>query len=298
MKGYVRALLVSAILATPAAAYDDFYAQRLALGKQAFAEGKPAVAAEELRVACFGMLDAPEALLDCVARLALAQDRAGRTADADATMDRFVLLNGRLGLFAQLPLEPGLKQPFRDLVLKRKGVDLSPPAPTATATAAPTRTPVATSTPVATPTATPTPSPTPSPTRASTPKPTPTPAPRPAADREAALLADARKLVAGNKAAEARTLLMPLAVPGASREARKALLEVGILTRDYRLALEQANALAPFADGEDPSMFYAAVALYETGKKSEAKALAERCLPRLQSTPFVDYYAKRMKSGL
>lgn len=292
MKGYVRALLVSAILATPAAAYDDFYAQRLALGKLAFAEGKPAVAAEELRVACFGMLDAPEALLDCVARLVLAQDAAGRTADADATMDRFVVLNGKLGLFAQLTLEPGLKQPFRDLVLKRKGVDLAPPAPKATPTPTPTRTPVATPAPTATPVATPTATATPTPT------PTPTPKPNPAADREAALLDDARKLVAANKAAEARTLLMPLAAQGASREVRKALLEVGILTRDYRLAVEQANALAPFTDGEDPAMFYAAVALYETGKKSEAKALAERSLPRLQSTPFVDYYAKRLKSGM
>lgn len=298
MKGYVRALLVSAILATPAAAYDDFYAQRLALGKQAFADGKPAVAAEELRVACFGMLDVPEALLDCVARLALAQDAAGRTADANATMDRFVVLNGKLGLFAQLTLEPGLKQPFRDLVIKRKGVDLAPPAPKATSTPTPTPTwtPVATATPVATPTATAVP--TAMPTRTPTPTPTPSPTPRPAADREAALLDDARKLVAANKAAEARTLLMPLAKQGASREARKALLEVGILTRDYRLAVEQANALAPFTDGEDPSMFYAAVALYETGKKSEAKALAERSLPRLQSTPFVDYYAKRIKTGM
>jgi hypothetical protein len=170
MKRYVLALLGAASLAMPAAAYDDFYARRLELGKQAFAAGKPADAAEELRVACFGMVDAPAALTECVARLVLAQEGAGRTADANATMDRFLKLEKRFGLFAGTALEPPLKAGFRDLVKKRKGVDLAPPVPTrlngasdcdsdGTATATPMPTPVATPTPTPTPTPSPTASP-------------------------------------------------------------------------------------------------------------------------------------------
>ncbi len=315
MKRYFLALLCAAILAMPAAAYDDFYARRLALGKVAFAEGKAAVAAEEFRVACFGMVDAPEPLTECVARLALAQAGAGRTAEADATMDRFVMIEKRFGFFAKVPLEAPLKASFRDLVKKRKGVDLATPVPTATPTAVPT----ATAVPVATPAPTATPTPTPTPTKAPTaaavmapvpiigpPAPTviaaPTPAAVPAvssqAANEAAALADARKLVAENKAAAAKSLLMPLAGPGSGREVRKALLEAAILTRDFRLAVEQGGSLAPFGEGEDSSMFYTAIALYETGKKSEAKALAERSLPRLKPTAYVDYYAKKIRGDM
>ncbi len=311
MKRYVLALLGAVILATPAAAYDDFYAKRLELGRQAFAAGKPAEAAEELRVACFGMVDAPEALTECVARLTLAQEAAGRKADADATMDRFLKLEKRFGLFAGMTLEPPLKAGFRDLVKKRKGVDLAPPVPTSTPTptATPTAAPTATATPVPTaaPTAVPTVRPTlppligpPAPPAAAVPAVTvapAVPAVTPEAARTAAVLAEARKLVDENQAAAAKSLLLPLATPGSGREVRKALLETAVLTRDYRLAVEQGSALAPFGEGEDSAMFYAAIALFETGKKQEAKALAERSLPRLKRTTYVDYYAKRIRTA-
>ena len=299
MKGYFRALLCAAILAMPAAAYDDFYARRLALGKQAFAEGKATEAAEELRVACFGMLEVPEALTDCTARLALAQSAAGRTAETDATLDRFLMLEARFGLFAKIDLEPKLKANFRDLVKKRKGVDLAMAVPTATPT--PTPTPVAEPAPTPAPTVLPTLVPTVAPPPIEPPPPptaTPTPNVSPREAREAAAVAEARTLVAGNQAVAAKSLLTPLAGPGSGRAVRKALLEAAILAKDYRLAAEQGASLAPFQEGEDAPMFYAAIALFETGKKKEAKALAERALPRLKSTPYVDYYAKRIRSEM
>lgn len=289
MKGYFRALLCAAILAMPAAAYDDFYARRLALGKQAFAEGKATEAAEELRVACFGMLEVPEALTDCTARLALAQSAAGRTAETDATLDRFLMLEARFGLFAKIDLEPKLKANFRDLVKKRKGVDLAMAVPTPT----PTPTPAPTVLPTLVPTVAPPPIEPPA-----TPPATPTPNVSPREAREAAAVAEARTLVAGNQAVAAKSLLTPLAGPGSGRAVRKALLEAAILAKDYRLAAEQGASLAPFQEGEDAPMFYAAIALFETGKKKEAKALAERALPRLKSTPYVDYYAKRIRSEM
>jgi hypothetical protein len=45
-------------------------------------------------------------------------------------------------------------------------------------------------------------------------------------------------------------------------------------------------------------MFYAAVALQETGAGTEARALAERALPRLNRSPFVDFYAKKILGSL
>lgn len=314
MKSYVRLLLCGAILATTAEAYDDFYARRLALGKQAFAEGRAAEAAEELRVACFGMLDVPEALIDCTARLALAQEGAGRTAEASATLDRFLQLEGRFGLFAKSTLEAPLAASFRGLVKKRKGVDLAvapTPSPAPIATTAPTSTPTPTPTP--TPTVAPArvPTPSPAPTSPQTPSPTPSvsvppaapaaSAPKPSngarAAREAAAVAQARKLVAASKAPAARALLLPLATEGAGRELRMQLLEAAILTRDYKLAVEQGNLLAPFREGEEASMFYAAVGLFETGRKREARALADRCVGKLKPSAYLDYYAKQIRGS-
>ena len=284
MKSYLRPLLFVAILATTAEAYDDFYARRLALGKQAFAEGRAGEAAEELRVACFGMLDTPDALIECTARLALAQEGAGRTADAGATIDRFLQLENRFGLFSKSALEPTLQASFRDLVKKRKGVDLA---------AAPTPAPLAT----ATPPATPTPTPSPGPTATPAPAPSPKAARADRASREAAAVADAKKLVAANRAPAAKALLVPLATSEAGRELRKQLLEVAILTKDYRLAAEQGDLLAPFQEGEESSMFYTAVGLFETGRKNEARALADRCVTKLKPSAYLDYYAKAIRGS-
>ena len=86
----------------------------------------------------------------------------------------------------------------------------------------------------------------------------------------------------------------PAAVPQESREARRAQLEAACMVRDWKAVVALARALEPFRDGEEPSMFYAAVGLYETGKKDEARVLMERAKPRIATTPFVNYYATRL----
>jgi hypothetical protein len=63
------------------------------------------------------------------------------------------------------------------------------------------------------------------------------------------------------------------------------------LTRDFLFAVEQGGALAPFGEAKTRRCS-TAIALFETGKRREAEALAERSLPRLKRTPYVDYYAK------
>ncbi|HQR47047.1 MAG TPA: tetratricopeptide repeat protein [Thermoanaerobaculia bacterium] len=161
-----------------------------------------------------------------------------------------------------------------------------PPPPQATATPAPTRT----STPQ--PTATQAPTHTPAPPPPPTATPTPTPVPTRSIEKE---LTEARELLKGGRYAEARALLAPLAKSDPkNREANKLLLEAALLTRDWKLCAAEAAALEPFLDGEEPSMFYAAVGLYETGNVEGARTLLERARPRIESAPFVDYYTKKI----
>ena len=66
------------------------------------------------------------------------------------------------------------------------------------------------------------------------------------------------------------------------------------MSRDWKTVAAQARLLAPFRDGEEPSMFYGAVGLYETGAVEEARPLMQRARPRVAQTPFVNYYADRL----
>jgi hypothetical protein len=104
-------------------------------------------------------------------------------------------------------------------------------------------------------------------------------------------LTAARALVRGGNAAEAkRTLAALVASEPRNREARKALLEAAALTRDWNECNAQTAVLEPFTDGEEVSMFYAAVALRETGSIASARALVRRARPFLKPSRFVDWY--------
>ena len=120
------------------------------------------------------------------------------------------------------------------------------------------------------------------------------PAPTPRATPDARL-ADARALVRSGRAADARRILAgAVASDPKNRDARKALLEAAALMKDWNECNAQTAILEPFADGEEPSMFYAAVALRETGSVASARALVQRARPFLKSSPFVDWYTKEI----
>ncbi len=70
------------------------------------------------------------------------------------------------------------------------------------------------------------------------------------------------------------------------------ILEAAVLAKDWNVARPQVNLVAPFASGEELYMFYASVALYESGQKDAAKEYMERARPRMVSSPMVDYYLK------
>jgi hypothetical protein len=109
------------------------------------------------------------------------------------------------------------------------------------------------------------------------------------------LIAAARRLAAEGKAAEAEKQLTAL-IPAApqSRELRKALLEAACLAKSWKNAAAQVPFIAPFADGEEASMFYAAVSFYETGSLESAKVLMAKARPKIAPSPFVDYYARKI----
>jgi hypothetical protein len=64
--------------------------------------------------------------------------------------------------------------------------------------------------------------------------------------------------------------------------------------KDWNECNAQTAILEPFGDGEEPSMFYAAVALRETGSIASARALVQRARPYLVPSPFVDWYTKEI----
>ena len=108
------------------------------------------------------------------------------------------------------------------------------------------------------------------------------------------VLEESRRLVSASKAGDAVPLLTDAikADPG-NRELRLALLEAACLSRSYGLAVAQLTVSAPFSESEAPSSFYAAVALYETGRGTDARDFLQKALPRVGG-PLVDEYSKKI----
>jgi hypothetical protein len=108
------------------------------------------------------------------------------------------------------------------------------------------------------------------------------------------VLIEARRLVVAGRAVEAQGMLSDaLQVDPGNRDLRLALLEAACLSRAYSEGAYQVQLVSPFGENEAPSMFYAAVVLYETGKTDEARGLMKRAVPRV-SGPLVDEYSRKI----
>ncbi len=308
------ALLARTLSVQAASPTDDFYLARLAAGRAEAVAGRHLEATDELRIAVFGFLDQPALLLEGLGRLALSQVAAGRSEAADETLRRLVEVASRFDAWEATELGLASRSEIAALVARRLGTEaarsLTRPTPTPVPTVLaesgrPASNPAVTPTPTVRPTSPPGPlptvTPTPSPTRVAALPPTPAPgrAAEKAPPRETpsptVVLAESRKLVERGRYVEnLRRLVAAVAVDPANRELRKALLEGAVLTKDWGAAVAQLAVIRPFQTGEEPSMFYAAVALEETGAGSEARALIEKALPTLKRTPFIDFYAKKI----
>jgi tetratricopeptide (TPR) repeat protein len=105
-----RLLLLLLLAAWPArAAVDPFYQTLLREGEHAYDRKDYQAAAHDLRLACFGMLDEPRQLADCLARLALAQDRLNDVEAFRDTFQRLVEIEERFKAYSQAELTPELR---------------------------------------------------------------------------------------------------------------------------------------------------------------------------------------------
>jgi tetratricopeptide (TPR) repeat protein len=130
--------------------------------------------------------------------------------------------------------------------------------------------------------------------KVSTPAPLPGSAPaKPASSRSIDALAAGKTLInTGRYSDAAKVFLTAANADPQNRDLRLALLEAASLSRDWRTAVAQISVATPFKPGEEASMFYAAAALYENGRREEARRMLAPARPRLPSTPLVDYYSR------
>ncbi len=109
-------LLVAALVALAsshmAEAADAFYDRLLQDGVRAYGDGDYPLAANSLRLACFGLLDEPIVLARGLTYLALAHAASGDQAAFTGTFDRILEIERRFQAFSRLELDTDSRQVF------------------------------------------------------------------------------------------------------------------------------------------------------------------------------------------
>ena len=429
-----RVVLIAFLVAAPLLAADDFYEQQLRAGKADFQASRVPQAADEFRIASFGLMQQPVLLQEALARLAIAQNSLGQTDDLKKTIDRFIDVEQRFGPYAGVNLDPPIRAKFEEMIARQVPRSTLQSIPTlarlanyeflkiaempasqrlAAYEAGAQREPKNPQWPLAltkeaaarddandiirwgtrvleiepankdvkpllaharaqrrdckdalaiigtvdlqqhpelyadqtvclvqmdrwkeaetamanvpatlrsradvkrasqqitaehariaeqnartTKTAAVTPAPRPATPQTHGPVTTPQSSSASASPSRTAqdALETSRKLVKESQYADAvKTLRPAVLADGQNRPLRLALLEAAVLARDWRTAASQVPAVTPLVPGEELYMFYASVALYETGRHDEAKLFMEKARPRMVPSPMVDYYVK------
>lgn len=310
--------------AAPARAADPFYVDLLRQGGLSYQRGEAPRAARQLRLACFGLLDEPRMLGECLARLALAEDKRGDATGFREAFRRLCDVEERFGGYglaaAAMPAElkaqlekrlaaampaPILEQspPVFRALLPRPGSAAAgtgrrpQPAPRAappeSGGAGPATEPPAVTAPATTP------------VRASPPPAAPAPAaPNPAPARaltaeEKGRLEEVRRTL--DQPADGRVLAQAYDAARAvaeahagAPEAQRLAAESAYRIKRFREAAEYFRRAGDPGDGAPELLFYQAVSLFETGDKERAAAALKRALPNLRRTPYVDGYAQKI----
>jgi tetratricopeptide (TPR) repeat protein len=276
---------------------EDFNEVRLQAGIDAYRQQRYLEAIDQFRVAAFGLLDQPAALSEALVRLSLAQAAAGKNEDVAQTLNRFLEVERRFGVYGKAKLDPGTRSDFRALLVRS--------VPAATLNAIPTLSALLQAEDPKAADRQQRSAKTPSPeviatanTQVTGVRTTPPPAPSAAAGSHSQnVLAESRRLVSAGKADEAqKALTEAIKTDPSNRDLRLALLEAACLSRAYAQGAAQLPAVMPFREGEAASMFYAAVVLYETGKQDEAREYMKNAAAKV-SGPLVDEYSKKILAG-
>lgn len=295
-------LVLFVLLLAPgaAAAVDPFYEGLLRDGTYAYDRRDYATAVETLRLACFGMLEEPKRLADCLVRLALAQDRAQDEEGFRETFRRVVEVEERFGAYRQEGPPADLRAAFEARIPAR--------IPAATLEGTPAFRRLARSEKPAAggrprqerPAGQAEPAPAPPAAQAPAPVQVQSAQRQPLTEAERQTMEKVRKTLgtpgAGNrdlKAAFQRVREVADAHPD-SAEAQHLAAEAA-----YRLS-RWGDAAAYFRRGGDPGedkpelLFYMAVSLFESGDAAGAATAIRRSLPNLRKTEYVESYEKKI----
>lgn len=102
---------------------DEFAQGRLASGIDAFRAKRYTEASDQFRIACFGLLDQPVLLTEGLVRLALSQEAAGRRADVEKTLNRFLEVERRFAGYANSHLDAPTRAELQTLLRARVPAD-------------------------------------------------------------------------------------------------------------------------------------------------------------------------------
>ncbi|HEY3570469.1 MAG TPA: hypothetical protein VGP73_21240 [Thermoanaerobaculia bacterium] len=313
--------LLMLLAASPVlAAIDPFYQGLLRDGQQALDRKEYGTAARHLRLACFGMLEDPKPLADCLCRLVLAQDGANDIEGVRETFRRLTEVEDRYKGYSQGEIPPELRAAveaklaaripattlasapaFRATQGKKTAAPAGPaprPAPEPARTAPATKP----ASPIAAQPQAPEPAPagpakapaTSSPTTAAS-----AAAEKPLTDAERRKLDQARQLLAEQRPSKELRQAFELARsvadahPG-SKEAQHLAAEGAYRISRWSDATTYFRRGGDPGDGEPERLFYMAVSLYESGDAPGAAAALKRALPNLKRTAYVETYIKKI----
>ncbi len=112
-------LLTFMVSLPPAAnAADAFYNGLLRRGSLAYDSGDLVGAAQHLRLACFGLLDEPTALADCLVRLAATQGQLDQRDAFNSTFGRLLEVEELFGGYSAAQPPPAFHQAFTEVVIR------------------------------------------------------------------------------------------------------------------------------------------------------------------------------------
>ncbi|HUP41993.1 MAG TPA: hypothetical protein VM599_02165, partial [Thermoanaerobaculia bacterium] len=112
-------LLVLATAAGPASAAHPHYQGLLREGSYALERGRYEEAVRSLRLACFGLLDEPPALVLCLTQLGVAQAATGDGPGFRETFQRVAAAEERFDAYTEADLPPALRASFEEAVVVR-----------------------------------------------------------------------------------------------------------------------------------------------------------------------------------
>lgn len=109
-----------ALVAPPAPLFaDDFSLERLHAGEEALRARRIPEAVDQLRIACFGLLEQVEPLSECLVHLTLAQEASKRPIEVHATLIRFVEVERRFSPYAKAALPAETRRAFQTILRAR-----------------------------------------------------------------------------------------------------------------------------------------------------------------------------------